>query len=262
MVAGPHGVVGHYEKVHLAWMDRGEGEVFSPGEEFKVFDVDGIKVGINICMDSRSPVSSACLYHMGATLLLLPHGNYRGELGMDPSDWVSKKEVYLCRRAADVCCFAAACNSVGDVAQSDGRKRSFSGGAMIIGPRGEVMSRSASRVRKPHMVVADLDFRELPGVRPDRSIPGVCRAAYTRAFARPGAFDEHNPCGWSWWSPRVVRQETAVSCRLRPSSSPIRSACRRSRLRSSFLVAEYRPSAARFRISQGSRFRSYNSSAS
>ena len=89
---GPKGLVGHYEKVHLAGR---EADVFVPGGEFRVFDVDGVPMGINICFDGRHPGSSLSLAHLGSEVILHPHGNAVGGLGVNPRVWTAKKRAYL-----------------------------------------------------------------------------------------------------------------------------------------------------------------------
>lgn len=160
-LVGPHGVVGHYEKVHLAGGARGEGRVFSAGSEFRAFDVDGVCVGINICFDGRHPGSSLSVAHLGAEIILHPHGNIMGGLGVHPLDWTEKKRAYLGARAVDTCTFTLICNSVGNVRDRSGRMRRFSGGALILGPDGAFVARSPSQRRRPHMIVADLDIDAL-----------------------------------------------------------------------------------------------------
>ena len=160
-LVGPDGPIGHYEKVHLAGGARGEGRTFDPGAEFRVFDVEGVCVGINICFDGRHPGSSLSVAHLGAEMILHPHGNVVGGLGVDPVEWTEKKRAYLGARAVDTCTYTLICNSVGNVRDREGRLRRFSGGALILGPAGEFVARSASAIRRPHMVVADLDIEGL-----------------------------------------------------------------------------------------------------
>ena len=115
VLVGPRGIVGHYEKIHLAGPVRGEGKVFKPGSRFRVFDLDGVGVGINICYDGRHPGSSLATAHLGAEVILHPHGNTVGTLGLNPLDWTRNKRAYLGPRAVDTCTYTLICNSVGNV---------------------------------------------------------------------------------------------------------------------------------------------------
>ncbi|UCF98541.1 MAG: hypothetical protein JSV89_03160 [Spirochaetaceae bacterium] len=167
VLAGPEGLIGHYEKVHLAYPCFNEGSIFSPGEAFRVFDIEGVCVGINICMDGRFPGSSLSLSQMGAEIILHPHGNEVGDLGRDPADWTKKKHLYLGPRALDTCTYSLICNSVGRVQSRSGAILEFSGGAMILGPQGEILARSNLRRKEPHMVVCDLNIERLRTLRKD-----------------------------------------------------------------------------------------------
>ena len=183
-LAGPRGLIGHYEKVHLAGGSHGEGRVFSPGGRFKVFGVDGVSVGINICADGRHPGSSLCLAHLGAELILHPHGNVVGGLGKDPRDWTVRKRAYLGPRAADTCTYAAICNSVGSVRDKAGDLVHFSGGALVLGSDGRFVARSPSPARRPHMVVADLDVERLRRLRARSCFAQRRPEVYVEALSR------------------------------------------------------------------------------
>ena len=182
-LVGPEGIVGHYEKVHLAGGDRGEGRVFSPGTQFRVFDVDGVSVGINICYDGRHPGSSLSVAHLGAEVILHPHGNLVGGLGMHPLDWTENKRFYLGPRSVDTCTYTLICNSVGNMTDRSGILRKFSGGALVLGADGNFVARSPSASRRPHMVVADLDMDKLRQQRSWSAIGQRRSEVYAEALA-------------------------------------------------------------------------------
>ncbi len=195
VLAGPDGLVGHYEKVHLAGRIHGEVTVFTPGRRFRVFQVAGARVGINICADGRHPGSSLCLAHLGAELILHPHGNFVGVLGRNPRDWTSKKRAYLGPRAVDTCTCSLICNSVGSVRDKEGGVVHFSGGALILGPDGRFLARSPMTDRRPHMVLADLDIQRLRDLRAASIFAGRRVEAYLDALSRPGPDREAAPTG-------------------------------------------------------------------
>lgn len=157
-LVGPGGLVGHYEKVHLAGAAAGEGRTYAAGSRFRVFGVEGVSVGINICADGRHPGSSLSVAHLGAQIILHPHGNAVGRLGLNPRDWSNKKRAYLGPRAVDTCTYTAICNSVGSFRGRDGQMVHFSGGALILGPDGKFVARLETTTRRAGMVVADLDI--------------------------------------------------------------------------------------------------------
>jgi predicted amidohydrolase len=167
VLTGPNGIEGHYEKVHLAYSHSEEGLVFSPGSEFRVFNVDGISVGIMICFDGRFPASLLCLSHIGAEIVLHPHANYTGELGRDPVDWSEKKLYYLGPAAYDNCVYSLMGNSIGSVTSQSGKIYEFCGGGMVIGPDGKSVVRSLKRTKRPFMLVCDLDIEWLRKLRSD-----------------------------------------------------------------------------------------------
>jgi len=181
-LVGPRGVVGHYEKVHLAGASRGEGRVFNPGSRFRTFSVDGVSVGINICYDGRHPGSSLSLAHLGAEVILHPHGNLVGSLGLNPRDWTENKRAYLGARAVDTCTYTLICNSVENVVDRSGTLRRFSGGAVVLGPDGGYVARSFSAARRPHMVVADLDIEGLRRMRRSGAISQRRAEVYVKAL--------------------------------------------------------------------------------
>lgn len=67
-----HGrLLGRYRKTFLT---SGE-SIFSRGGDYPVFDVGGIRFGINICYDAQFPEAAAAVAAGGASVLLLPAQN-------------------------------------------------------------------------------------------------------------------------------------------------------------------------------------------
>jgi predicted amidohydrolase len=67
-----HGrVVGVYRKTHLS---AGE-SAFTAGTTYPVFDLNGIRFGINICYDAQFPAAAGAVAAQGAKALLLPAQN-------------------------------------------------------------------------------------------------------------------------------------------------------------------------------------------
>lgn len=64
-------VLGRYRKTHLL---AGE-SVFSPGNEYPIFEVAGLRFGINICSDTNFADSARRVAEGGATLVLCPANN-------------------------------------------------------------------------------------------------------------------------------------------------------------------------------------------
>ncbi len=71
ILIGPQGVVGVYRKTHLPFL--GVDRFTTPGSRSnQIFDVDGLKVGINICYDCSFPESARVLALAGADIVVLP----------------------------------------------------------------------------------------------------------------------------------------------------------------------------------------------
>ena len=64
-------LVGTYDKVHLA--PGGEQELLDAGTDFPVYEVDGIKVGMQICYDLNFPEGCRILMVKGAEVIFWPN---------------------------------------------------------------------------------------------------------------------------------------------------------------------------------------------
>jgi predicted amidohydrolase len=113
-----------YRKAHLG---RTESAVFAPGDSLPVFDVGGVRIGIQLCVESHIPDICSTLRAKGAELVLTPSANgITGE--KRKSVWYS----YLPARASDNGMFVAACSAVGD----NGLGTVFGGGMIALNPKG------------------------------------------------------------------------------------------------------------------------------
>lgn len=67
-----HGVfIGRYRKAHLL---RGE-QIFEAGQDAGVFDIDGLRFGINICYETNFPEAASRIAALGASLIVCPTNN-------------------------------------------------------------------------------------------------------------------------------------------------------------------------------------------
>lgn len=64
-------LVGRYRKRHLLGRER----CFRPGEDVQIFDVEGLRFGINICFDTNFAEAAMSVARQGASLLLCPANN-------------------------------------------------------------------------------------------------------------------------------------------------------------------------------------------
>lgn len=66
-------IIGVYRKTHL--IDPNETRIYTPGTEFPIFEIKGLKYGINICYDAQFSSAARAVAAQGAHLLLLPAQN-------------------------------------------------------------------------------------------------------------------------------------------------------------------------------------------
>jgi predicted amidohydrolase len=64
-------LIGRYRKVHLL---SGE-HIFDAGSDSHVFEVDGLRFGINICYDTNFPEAARKVADLGASLIVCPANN-------------------------------------------------------------------------------------------------------------------------------------------------------------------------------------------
>ena len=119
-----------YHKVHLG---RSELDYFTPGDSFPIFSAHGTTFAVGICWDWHFPELAAIYSLKGAEVLFAPHAS--------PKIAGDRKEIwlrYLGARAYDNSVYLGACNLIG----SNGRAKEFSGGSLILGPKGDLCNQS------------------------------------------------------------------------------------------------------------------------
>ena len=133
LVAFPDGKVSTYRKVHLGRLEK---QWFTAGTEFPVFSSQGIKFAVGICWDWHFPEMAAIYSLKGAEVLFAPHASLKIS-GNRNKMW----KQYMGTRAYDNSVYLAACNMSG----VDSRGREFSSGAMVWGPKGEILAESLNQ---------------------------------------------------------------------------------------------------------------------
>jgi len=165
--AGRH--LGTYRKTHIpayfpSELRGGTGSYekfyFSPGTGLPVFEVDGIRFGIQICNDRLYPEPSRKLALNGAEIIFMPiayatygNDNYR----------VAIWDLPLQARAFDNGVFVVAANRVGD---ENGRRHI--GKSAIVNPLGGRIMKQAG-MQAPELLVAAIDLDDVDKAR--RSLP-------------------------------------------------------------------------------------------
>ncbi len=152
LAAGPEGLLGVYRKLHLG---PAEEEIYQAGDECRVFQYGKTIFGIELCFDGHFPELSTLLALKGAEMIFVPHASPRESSGQKQERW----QRYLAARAYDNSVFVVACNQVGKTESG----LNFSGAALILDPRGEVMA--SSRDDGEGMILAELNKDALQRVR-------------------------------------------------------------------------------------------------
>ncbi len=143
LVAYPDGKLSKYRKTHLGSSEQTN---FTPGSELPVFSCDRLRFGVQICWDLHFPEVTTILSLKGAEIIFAPHAS--------PTIAGDRREIwlkYMTARAYDNAVFVAACNLVGN----DDAGHSFSGGALVIDPKGNIVAEAFNN--REELLVADLD---------------------------------------------------------------------------------------------------------
>ncbi len=138
VIVGPQGFVGKHRKVHLSTSDTA---FFTPGEDFNVFDILGVRVGILLCYDCWLPWAGKALAAQGATLICHP-ANFFGE---DSLEMISG-------RARELSVYTVTANRLG-LDHDTGLGLSFIGASQIVNPDGVVIH---SAGKNEMLFVADI----------------------------------------------------------------------------------------------------------
>jgi predicted amidohydrolase len=147
----PDGSVGKYRKTHLG---SSEEPYFTAGNELTTFETAQAKFGLQICWDLHFPEISTIMSLEGAEIIFAPHAS--------PCIAGDRKEMwlkYLTARAYDNAVYLATCNLIGE----NGHNHHFSGGAMVIDPKGNVIAEDFNNQQS--MLVVELDPELINNIR-------------------------------------------------------------------------------------------------
>lgn len=172
LVAPAEGLLGRYRKVHVA---EREAWFSQPGDDFPVFDVEGVSTGIMICRDKSFPEAARILALDGAQLLLNPH-SFLGAAAQPFTDW----SLRLCvGRAMENGCYLVANNNVFDHPDVTDRQ---AGHTFAIDPYGKVVALSTGPGHLESLTLVRIDTDV---VRERRASEGVHFNLWSR---RPEAY--------------------------------------------------------------------------
>ena len=155
LVVLPTGITGIYRKLHIA---PPEAAVFFPGQQVPLFDVLGVKLGIQLCYDAHFPELATRMAVDGADVIFMPHASPRGTPQKKLDSWMR----HLSARAFDNGVFIVACNQAGE----NKLGLEFPGMAVVIGPSGNILDKKTTD--REGMQVTDLKAEELSAVRDHR----------------------------------------------------------------------------------------------
>jgi predicted amidohydrolase len=167
-LAGEGRILGVHRKVHIA---PREGDVFSPGEHFRVWELPFARVGISICYDNEIAESHLSLAVAGAELIVMPvawadHWEREDYIERCSTD----EEVIEERRRWMYMMFGSRCRDTGTYSvlanqcgpEGPGPSR-FAGKSMIFAPTGRVLAEA--RAWEDDIICADLPARLLDDYR-------------------------------------------------------------------------------------------------
>jgi len=155
LVITPDGIAGVYRKLHIAPPECG---IFTPGRKVPLFEIQGVKLGIQLCYDAHFPELSTRMAVDGAEIIFMPHASPRGTPPEKLASWLR----HLTARAFDNSVFIVACNQVG----KNQNRLVFPGLAVVVGPSGKILGKDTTGCEG--MLVADLKSDDLSAVRNHR----------------------------------------------------------------------------------------------
>jgi predicted amidohydrolase len=126
-------LLGAYRKVHLV---PGE-SIFTPGGHYPVFEVRGVRFGINICFDARFPRAAAAVAAQGADLLVIPAQNMMRRV--NAYRWHGRNIRIGAERVRETGMWLA----LADVTGERGEHRIGLGPTCVLNPGGQVVTQVA-----------------------------------------------------------------------------------------------------------------------
>ena len=150
----PKGKVETYDKWFLANFGPFEEKLYyAPGQRLKVWDVNGARLGVEICYDLFFPELTKAYAMLGADILV--------NLSASPSTSRANFERLFPARALETGTFFVYCNVAGT--QED---LVFWGGSQVWGPRGD--EKAKAPLLDPSVITVDLALEEVEAARPLR----------------------------------------------------------------------------------------------
>ena len=138
-------LLGKYRKTHP------NEKCFLPGNDYPIFDADGVQFGVNICFDANFPEAAARVARAGARVIVYPLNNALPE--NVATRWRTKSPENLISRAKETGCYIVSA----DVTGRNGLNLSY-GCTRIISPDGRTLS--AAPEFEPGAAIATIRLTE------------------------------------------------------------------------------------------------------
>lgn len=137
LLISPEGVVGHYDKVHLANFVLPDGQIatemvyWHTGREYRIFPTPWGRVGLQICRDVRYPEASRVLALLGAELII---NSTAAPVVSRPEEW--RVEHFSTTRAIENQVWFAMAGVLGQQ-----RDMEMLGRSRLVSPTGELVAK-------------------------------------------------------------------------------------------------------------------------
>ncbi len=134
VLAGPEGLLGAWRKLHIPMFEM---PFYNGGAALPVVETPLGRIGINICFDALIPESTRLLAVQNVEIVLFPFA--ADPAPATPEAWAAWAQPALQARCVENGVFGVAANYLGPV-ESAGASQTFPGGALILGPRGNLIA--------------------------------------------------------------------------------------------------------------------------
>lgn len=158
-LVGPQGLLGAWRKLHIPMFEM---PFFNGGPAPAVAPTPLGRIGVNLCFDALIPESTRLLAVQNVEIVLFP-------FAADPppgtgAAWAEWARPAVRARCVENGVFGVACNYQGRV-ECAGVQQTFPGGAMVVGPKGEILAEARSESLESGMLLADLRAEALLAAR-------------------------------------------------------------------------------------------------
>lgn len=171
ILVGPQGLVGYWRKMHVPMFEM---PFYNGGPAPQVVETPLGRIGVNICFDALLPESTRLLAVQNVELVLFPFA--ADPLPVTAAGWSAWAAPAVRARCQENGVFGLAANYVGHV-KAAGVEQTFPGGALVVGPRGEILAEQSDG---GNLLIHELSADDLRAARAEPE--------YTFRFRRPDLY--------------------------------------------------------------------------